>query len=340
MNTNPQNPSSTLSATHPERIVITGSSGYCGRAIVAAVRKQWPNCEILGIDVVAPNDNPPDVFSSCDISSTEVDREFERFRPDSVIHLAFVVNPIRDRRRMRQINIDGTRRILSASAACGVSRIVIGSSATSYGAMADNPIPLTESMPVRAGAEYQYAAEKCEVEKLVEEFRAANPQITTATTRPCMIYGPGLSNYLTKFILNGPVIVLPDGNNTPMQFVHLDDVAEATCRILASGVSGPFNIAPPDWFTLRDLASMSGRICIPAPLKGCLAFTFCWWALRLPLYHFPPGLWYFIRYPWVVSPDRLCSELGFQFRRSSGDVIRMLLKDARQLREKPSSSAK
>jgi UDP-glucose 4-epimerase len=304
-----------------ERIAVTGSSGHCGRAIVAAIRRNWPTSQILGLDIVPSKDNHPDVFAACDISGPEVEQHLNDFQPTAIMHLA-----------LRQINVEGTRRILNCASSLPVSRVLIGSSATAYGAWSDNPVPLSETFPLRARREFQYAEEKVEMERLAAEFQQKHPEIAVTTTRPCMIYGPGLSNYLTQFILGGPLIVLPGGNDTPLQFVHLDDVAEATCAILNSGQRGAFNIAPSDWFTLTELAAMSGRFSVYAPMTMCLAFTTLWWKLRLPVFHFPAGLWYFIRYPWVVSPSRLTNELSFQFRYSSHEVIRQLLQDAGRLK--------
>ena len=315
-----------------ERIAVTGSSGHCGRAIVAAIRRNWPASQILGLDIVPSKDSHPDVFAACDITGPEVEQHLRKFQPTAIMHLAFVVNPMRNKTRMRQINVEGTRRILNCASSLPVSRVLIGSSATAYGAWSDNPVPLSETVPLRARREFQYAEEKVEMERLAAEFQQRHPEIAVTTTRPCMIYGPGLSNYLTQFILGGPLIVLPGGNNTPLQFVHLDDVAEATCTILNSGQRGAFNIAPSDWFTLTELAALSGRVSVSAPMALCLAFTTYWWKLRLPVFQFPAGLWYFIRYPWVVSPGRLTSELSFQFRYSSRDVIRQLLHDAGRLK--------
>ena len=165
------------------------------------------------------------------------------------------------------------------------------------------------------------------------EFAASHPEIMVSWTRPCMIYGPGMTNFMTALFTVPPVVPLPGGDNPLVQFVHLDDVAEASLAILKANATGPFNVAPVDWFTIKDLARMRGRITIPIPFSVCWALTTCWWALRLPIFRFPASLWYFIRYPWIVAPDRLTKELGYEFRYSSRDVIRLLLKDAGQLRD-------
>lgn len=309
-----------------QRIAITGSSGFYGRGLIPSLRAKWPGVQILGLDLTSPVTAPPDEFVICDVTSDLVGREFERFRPEAVVHLAFVVNPTRDDALMHKINVGGTRNLLGSAAACGARRVLISSSATSYGAWPDNPVPMNEDFPLRA-RDYRYAKDKVEVEEMLVEFEQQHPGIVVSWTRPCMIYGPGVSNYLTTLILSGLLIVLPGGNSTELQFVHLDDLGRATTEVLASGKRGPFNIAPDDWFTLRSLAKMSGRWTLPIPFSLCLALGHIWWNCRLPLFHFPGNLWYFLRYPWVVAPKRLTEELGFSFRYSSNDVVRMLLAD-------------
>ncbi|MCA9066249.1 MAG: NAD-dependent epimerase/dehydratase family protein [Planctomycetaceae bacterium] len=317
----------------PSRIVVTGSSGFYGRAVIDAIRRWWPEAGVLGLDVVDNSASPPDEFLKSDVTSADVVQQITSFQPDTVIHLAFVVNPIRNDSRMHEINVGGTKNVMKAVAECRPQRFLVSSSATAYGAWPDNQVPASEDHPLRARTEYRYANDKVLVESLLEDFRRDHPDIAVSWTRPCMIYGPGLSNYLTNFIISGPLIALPGGNDTEMQFVHLEDVANATLTILQANATGPFNVAPPDWFTLRDLAKMSGRRCVSIPLGACLAFTTIWWKLRLPLFHFPSGLWYFIRYPWVIAPDRLSNELQYRFQRTSHEVIRMLLADAGKLRE-------
>lgn len=318
---------------NPQRILVTGSSGFYGRALIGAIRKEWPAAKILGLDVVAPMTDAPDTFELCDITSPKLREHVVSFQPDTILHLAFVVNPMRDENRMHQINVEGCRNLLSAASAVKPARVFVASSATAYGAWPDNPVPMSEEQPLRARTDYRYASDKVQVENLLSEFSAAHPTITVSWTRPCIIYGPGMSNFMTPLFTVPPILTLPGGDNPQMQFVHLDDVANATIAILCGDARGPFNVAPPDWVTMKDLAKMSGRLAVPVPFALCRAVTACWWALRLPIFLFPAPLWNFIRYPWVVSPERLTSQLGFQFRYSSEDVIRMLLKDAGKLRE-------
>jgi UDP-glucose 4-epimerase len=315
-----------------ERILITGSSGFYGQALIAAIRRRYPDATIHGLDIVATGAHPPDHFELCDITSPRLTDFMAASGADTVVHLAFVVNPMRDERRMRDINVNGTRNLLSAVSIIKPARLLVSSSATSYGAWPDNSIPLTEEHPLRPRTEYRYAADKFQVENMLRDFAAMHPEVLLSWTRPCMIYGPGMSNFMTALFTMPPILPLPGNDNPPMQFVHLDDVVEASLAILKSNLTGPFNVAPLDWFTMKDLARMRGRLALPIPFWACRMFTTCWWTLRLPVFRFPASLWYFIRYPWIITPERLTNEVGYTFQYSSRDVIRLLLLDAAKLR--------
>ncbi len=95
-----------------KRLAITGSSGYYGRKLIEHVRRVSPGTQVLGIDAVAPRDNTPHEFFQADIRHADVRMTLATFRPDTIVHLAFVVNPIRDTRLMSDINIGGTNNVL------------------------------------------------------------------------------------------------------------------------------------------------------------------------------------------------------------------------------------
>ncbi|MCX7419005.1 MAG: NAD-dependent epimerase/dehydratase family protein [Planctomycetia bacterium] len=144
-----------------QRIAITGSSGHYGRKLVEHIRRELPNSQILGIDVVPPPPNyVPHEFVTHDIRSSEVQTTLANFRPDTIIHLAFVVNPIRDLKLMHDINVNGTRNVFEAVRFIRPMRFLMASSATAYGAWDDNPLPMDESSPLRPRQNFQYAADK------------------------------------------------------------------------------------------------------------------------------------------------------------------------------------
>jgi len=301
------------------RIAITGSSGYLGRKFTEHLRRHHGHVEIMGIDIRAPSGvGPfPDRFVPLDILSGELAGILQEFRPDTVVHAAFVLTPIRDWRKMRRINVDGCRNLLEAAAGAGIERLMLVSSANAYGASPDNPVPIDEMQPSRSSA-FQYAADKMEMETLVDQFSAQRPDIAVSRIRPAIIAGAGMDNYLYRFIFKPILVVLPDGYDVPVQFVHEDDVVSAMLAILTAGARGPFNIGPPDWCLASTIAAETRRRTARrpfGPIKKALYRLA--WAARVPIYNAPAEFLDFARYPWVIAPNRLERELGFRFRHSS-----------------------
>ena len=317
------------------RIAITGSSGYYGRHLIGHIRKTSPRVEILGLDVAPSRGPTPDRFIAIDIRSPGVERALADFRPDTVVHLAFVLNPLHDEARMHDINVNGSRNVLSAVANTGPKRFLVASSATALGAWPDNPVPLDDRAPVRGRPEFRYSHDKVLVEKMLVDFSELHPAIAVSWVRPAIIYGPGVDNYLSALLLKFPLVVLPDGCNVPQQYVHEDDVAAATWCILEANGRGPYNIAPPDWILLTDVARETGRRAVSIPWWAVhLASQLCW-TLRLPLIRMPPSMTHYVRYPFVLAPTRLCRELGFQFRYSTLETLREMLRSMGRLANDP-----
>jgi UDP-glucose 4-epimerase len=266
-----------------------------------------------------------DEFRQGDVLDRAIVGWLRDFQPDTVVHLAFAVDPGRDERGMHAVNVDGTRTVLDAAVDAGVGRVLVASSGTVYGAWPGVPQPHDESSGVRPRPEYYYSRDKGIVEELVAEFAAAHPAVAVSWTRPTIICGPGLRNFLSDLFLHLPFMILPDGADTPLQFVHEDDVAAATVAILRAAGRGPFNVAPADAVTQRDLARMMGVAAVPVPFFLVALASRAWWALRLPLLRTPPGLIHYLRHPWLMSSERLRRECGFEFNCSSREAFATLL---------------
>jgi UDP-glucose 4-epimerase len=310
-----------------QRIVITGSSGCCGRSLIARIRKEAPQAAILGLDVISPKSDCPDEFQMMEIRDPSLVDVIRNFAPDTVVHMAFVVNVTHNDSLMRDININGSRNVFAAVAAVKPSRFLHYSSMTAYGAWADNPIPLDEASQLRGRADFRYAADKTELEGDIFHFASDHPEIVVSWVRPAIVLGPGMQNYLSRYLLDSFFIPLPGGVNSPIQFVHADDLARATWEILARNCCGPFNVCPSNWTTWVEVAQLRNTRCVTVPIwlsKGLMKLS---WALRLPALipsmGCPPGIMNFIRFPWVGTPKRLTEELDFRFQYSSVDTFKL-----------------
>lgn len=303
------------------RIAITGSSGYYGSRLIEHLRRESPQTRILGIDLVPPRHAPPDEFAPVDIRSPQLQTVLAGFQPDTIVHLAFVVNPIHDKRLMQDINVRGTTNVFESVRTLRPTRFLMASSATAYGAWPDNPVPISEGWRLKAREKFQYAAEKTALDVEIAKLAAELPEVAISWTRATIIGGKEINNYLTRLVRNIPLIILPDGEDARLQFVHVDDCAAATWEILRRNARGPFNIAPHDSVSLTQLAKLTNRWVIQLPFWAFRLPTVFWWHMRLPIFDYPPSLLEFIRYPWVVAPTRLENELGFRFRYSSEETL-------------------
>ncbi len=310
-----------------KRIAITGSSGYLGSRLVERFRSQ--GAEVLGLDIRKPDsesDVMPTQFEQIDICDPALTQKIAAFEPDTIIHGAYAFKPIRDEKKMRRINVEGTQNILDAAAEIQPDRLVVISSATAYGAWPDNPVPMDETVPLRARTEFRYAADKTKVEELLAEFEKQHPPIQIAWVRPSIIGGPHLDNYLSRFLFGMPFLVLLDGFDGLVQFVHEEDVVAAIETILKSELRGPFNVAPPDWLSCTQIANQTDRKTWKWPFWLARFLHGFAWTIRFPIHESPASFLYFCRYPWIVEPKRLQDELGFQFKYSCQQTLDEILK--------------
>lgn len=310
-----------------KRLAITGSSGYLGRKFVECLRQRRGEVEILGLDIrpPAPAAAHPHRFVEVDILSPALGEALRDFQPDTVVHAAFVLAPMRDRQKMRRINVEGCRGLLAAAASGGAERVMLVSSATAYGAWPDNPVPIEESWPLRP-AKFQYAADKVAIEGLADEFARRYPAIAVSRVRPAIIGGAGMDNYLYRFIFGLSTLVLIDGYDTPLQFVHEEDVAAAMLTILAANARGAFNVGPPDWTPITEIATDTHRSIVRLPFWLVRMMQGFGWAARLPGYECPAEFLDFARHPWAVAPRRLQQELGYEFRHTSRETLREIIR--------------
>src|SRR5215218_1673472 len=138
--------------------LVTGATGPFGRAVckrlladghhVTAMARKRPDQLVAGVDFVAG-----------DVRDAQAVRE-ALSGCDAVVHLAWVVAPLKTEAETAEINLGGTQNVLDAMSATGCNRLVFSSSVLAYGAVAGHPPLLTEDDERRPPATHLYAFHK------------------------------------------------------------------------------------------------------------------------------------------------------------------------------------
>src|ERR687897_3635158 len=319
------------------RVVVVGASGNVGTSLLRALASEPAVDSILGLARRIPKaDFPKTEWRQADIARPPLRPHFDG--ADAVIHLAWLIQPGRDRDTLRAVNVDGSARVFRAAAAAGVETLVY---ASSVGAYAPGPKDrgVDESWPTTGIGSSFYARHKAEVERLLDRFEEEHPATRVVRLRPGLIFkreaasgirrlfaGPLLPNVLVQRRL---IPVIPAHPRLVFQAVHSYDVGDAYRLALVRGhTPGRFNIAAEPVLDSDELGRVLGArpVRVPAAvLRGGAALSY-----RLRLQPSEPG--------WVdmglgvplMDVSRARSELGWSPERSASDALLDLLEGMRE----------
>ena len=177
---------------------------------------------------------------------------------DAVIHVAAVYRTANHPDSYyRDVNVEGTRRLLEAAARAGVKRFVHTSTVGVHGHVAS--APGDETTPIQPGDVYQ--ATKAEAEALALTFGREHG-LPVCVIRPGAIYGPGETRLLKLFrsIRRGRYAVV--GSGKPFyHLVYIDDLVAGFLLALErpEAVGEAFIIAGPRYVSQTELAGLIAR---------------------------------------------------------------------------------
>ena len=303
-----------------EKIFITGVSGYIGQKLLAFLDGKPAVQAVVGIDNREPSIRPGKlVFYRRDVREPMRDILLQH-GIDAVVHLAYVVPPLHDKSLMEDVNIGGTRNILASCLKSPVKQIVYTSSATAYGFHADNDNPLTEESPLRGNDDFVYSKNKKEIERLFCRFSKDNPGYTVSILRPSFVAGPVFDNPLARH-MKKRFVLLPSVA-TPFQYVHEDDLIEIIYLLLQRRVNGIYNVGAEGTMTFAEMIKLLGNVMVPLPFNIMYLLNNLAWYLRLSfISEFPSPALNMVRFPWVVSSEKLTAELGYRYKYTTRETF-------------------
>ncbi len=283
---------------------VTGASGFLGHAVCAELGSRGhevfalvrrPGSEPEGTDAVHG-----DLSDGATLTSA-----FERIRPGCVIHLAAEIATQRNPRKIEEVNVEGTRRLLSACASVGgmrflfVSTVVTGDAG---GAVLDEE----SSLPVQTA----YGRSKQEGENLVR-----NSRLQSIIIRPSHVYGPGgwYEHEIVKRLRQpGRMAVIGRGENW-WDVVRVEDVA-STCVMAAERAPGGalYHVVDDEPIRYYDFVALTARALGVGPPRRVPA-----WLARLAAGRDPVAA---VTRSARSSNARIKQELGWEPRYPTAEV--------------------
>jgi farnesol dehydrogenase len=208
------------------RVLVTGGTGYLGRAVVHALAKRGH--AVLVFARTARQSGLPATLVDGDVRDRSA---FERAAAgcDAICHMAALVSLWRRRREdFDEVNIGGLQNAIAAAHAAGVRRLVYTSSFLALP-------PHDGSAPLEAN---DYQRTKVAADRLAgAAVRGGNPLIRVY---PGVIYGPGSlteGNLIGRLVADHLKGKLPGliGPDRPWSYAFVDDVAAGHCAALERG---------------------------------------------------------------------------------------------------------
>jgi nucleoside-diphosphate-sugar epimerase len=238
------------------RILLTGATGFIGRALVRALLERGHELFCIVRPGIA---SPADTTGVAADLSTSQPVEFNQ-PVEAVVHLAQSPHYRHFPAQAPDIvavNVVTTTSLLELARKLGAQSFVLASSGSVY---AGSTSPLTEDADVRPRD--FYAASKLAAETLMRPYQTF---LRTCALRLFTPYGPGQTGRLVPSLVErvraGSAITLDGPDGLRLAVTYVDDVAATfTAAIENVDWHGIYNVAAPEPTSLREIGTVIGAI--------------------------------------------------------------------------------
>jgi nucleoside-diphosphate-sugar epimerase len=247
------------------RIFVTGASGFLGRSLCALLLEQGHDVAAL---VRREGSQPPRTRAlSGDLGdSARLAVLLEREQPDCVVHLAAEIASQRSERKVREVNVEGTARLLDACSTLADGRersapapkVVFASTVVTGDARGEL---LSEDRPLPV--QTPYGRSKQEGERLLRESG-----LPSVVIRPSHVYGPGgwyAEDLIAQLRRPGRFAVIGSGRNL-WDVVHVDDVSAAFALAIERAAPGSlYHVVDDEPITFYEFMALTASELALAP---------------------------------------------------------------------------
>jgi UDP-glucose 4-epimerase len=300
------------------RVVVVGATGNVGTSLLARLSDEAAVDHVLGVARRRPDTEVPKTdWVEANVESSDLAGLFRG--ADAVVHLAWRIQPSRDRNSLWRTNVLGSTRVFEAVAESGVPALVYASSVGAYSARPGRT-RVDESWPVNGVATSFYALHKAEVERRLDRFQREHSGVRVVRVRPALTFKRGAAEGVRR-LFAGPLFpgllarpklipIVPDIPGLRFQGVHSSDVAEAYRLAVLGDARGAFNVAAEPVLDPAELARLFGARRVPLPARLARAGVALTWKAHLQP---TEAGWYDLaRFAPLLDSERARAELGWR----------------------------
>lgn len=320
-----------MSGTAPGRtLLLTGGTGLVGSHAAVRFREAgWrlrvvarPSSDVRFLEELDARIVLADVTAPASLSGAAEGC-------DAVVHAAAFLGGAAPWDAYREVNVEGTRNVLTEAARAGCGRFVLVSSVAVYGDPSRFEGPVTEETATDSPLDRRQHYERSK--RMAETaVRRASPDGPARTVlRPTVVTGERDRHFAPRLAraARRRIVPLVGRGHNPLPLVYAGDVAEA-CRLAVESTEAAgrtYNVSEEDAITQRELleaAGAEGSLLVPLPRFAVEAAAAAgdrladlsagdrsrvWNARRVRL----------LGRPNPFSSERIRTELGWEPRRST-----------------------
>lgn len=298
-------------------VLVTGAAGALARRVIARLNGHY---KVIAVDFRHKVETDAGIPSYLvELHKRGFEDVFAEHKIDAVIHIGRVFAHEKTRMQRYNANVLGTRHLLDLCKKYGVGQVIIHSTYFVYGASPYNPALLDEDAPLKASEVTQDLVDSVELENLATIYLWKYPELNITILRPCNVLGPGVRNTMSLLLGRtlAPVLV---GFSPMMQFLHVDDMADALIVAFEANKPGIYNVAPDDYVPYQEAVRQSGCIRLPIPsvpplVPKIISSTLNWNTF------FPPYLVNYFKYPVVIDGRLFRKTFNWRPRRTLNDIF-------------------
>lgn len=297
-------------------VMVTGAGGALAQQVIRRLRRDH---QVIAVDFRHQPELGGDVKGyKVDFNKREFEDIFRRHRPVGIIHLGRMQTFQGTRASRYAANVLGTQKLLELAVKHGVGQVLVMSTFHVYGAHPYNPALIEENAPLKATEINSDLVDSVELENLAAIYLWKHPELHMTVLRPCNVIGPGVNNTISRILgaRHAPWLV---GFSPVMQFLHVEDTADAVEVAFRKNRPGIYNVAPADWVAYDKALARCGCGRIPIPsIPGNVPKAI---SSLLGWRSFPLYLVNYFKFPVVIDGTLFRETFGFEPRYSLDEMF-------------------